>query len=478
MTEFKRSISEVSSNTEHDDKKAHTKPGRKPLETLPKSKRTAQNRAAQRAYRERKERRMKELEDKVKDLEDENIKATTQSDFLRAQIDLLKSELTRYRGHSDFSDLTTPYLDGMSNQRAPSRPRFSNQVSGSTNSVTSDHSSHKSSSSEEKGSFSEEKTPNSSSSHTTPSSYSGYNMSFPWSKEFTTDNAEHEKSSTSNNQTRSQHLPDLVSGSSSSTSPLNDNILVSPESNNDIGSLSGITENYGGNFDSGLKEKDQSEVHGFEEQMDPFCSKLNEACGTKDCPVPKDKKSSYSSPFTNLINQPKEDAASAFAKSSKFNFDLTSATADHSQDPLYFLDDANFDVALALDDNFDPGQNEKKDSVSYLTTEDSVYDPFEEHNGFNFSDLIAKETSKQNKHEANTNNEGLDENDDVVPAPEKTMPCSEIWDRITSHPKYTELDIDSLCNELKAKAKCSERGVVINSADVNQLLEQSAVLKR
>lgn len=472
MTEFKRSISEVSSHTDHDDKKAHTKPGRKPLDTEPKSKRTAQNRAAQRAYRERKERRMKELEEKVKDLEDEKIKATTQLDFLRAQIDLLKSELTRYRGHSDFLDLTVPFPGGLSDQRAPSIPRFSNPVSGSTNSETSDQSSHKSSLGE--------KTPNSSSSHTTPSSYSAYNMSFPWSKEFTTDNVENEKSATSNNQTRSLHLPDLVSGSSSSTSPLNDNILVSPESNNDIGSLSGFAENYAGNFDTGLQGKDQSKIRGFEEQMDPFCNKLNEACGTKDCPVPKDKKDLYSSPFTNLINQPKEDAASVFAKSPKFNFDLTSATVDHhSHDPLYFLDDANFDVALAMDDNFNPDQNEKKDIVSYLTTEDSVYDPFEEHNGFNFSDLIAKETSKQNnEQESNTNNEGFDDNDDVVPAPEKTMPCSEIWDRITSHPKYTELDIDSLCNELKAKAKCSERGVVINSADVNQLLEQSAVLKR
>ena len=48
--------------------------------------------------------------------------------------------------------------------------------------------------------------------------------------------------------------------------------------------------------------------------------------------------------------------------------------------------------------------------------------------------------------------------DEVVPAPPQTLKCSEIWDRITSHPKYTELDIDGLCNVLKSKAKCSEKG--------------------
>ena len=67
---------------------------------------------------------------------------------------------------------------------------------------------------------------------------------------------------------------------------------------------------------------------------------------------------------------------------------------------------------------------------------------------------------------------------EIVPAPEKGLKCSEIWERITNHPKYTEIDIDGLCLELKSKAKCSERGVVVNSTDVNQLLEQSGAMKR
>ena len=66
-----------------------------------------------------------------------------------------------------------------------------------------------------------------------------------------------------------------------------------------------------------------------------------------------------------------------------------------------------------------------------------------------------------------------DSSNEVVPAPKATMKCSEIWDRITAHPRYTEIDIDGLCNEMKNKAKCSEKGVVINADDVSLLLERS-----
>ncbi|KAI8809005.1 hypothetical protein BJ742DRAFT_246223 [Cladochytrium replicatum] len=48
------------------------KPGRKPATTEPTNKRTAQNRAAQRAFRERKERYVKDLEARVKELEAAN----------------------------------------------------------------------------------------------------------------------------------------------------------------------------------------------------------------------------------------------------------------------------------------------------------------------------------------------------------------------------------------------------------------------
>lgn len=84
---------------------------------------------------------------------------------------------------------------------------------------------------------------------------------------------------------------------------------------------------------------------------------------------------------------------------------------------------------------------------------------------FNFNDFVKNslpEKQEKGKYEPpstskTTNNNEEEDKDEVVPAPPQTLKCSEIWDRITSHPKYTELDIDGLCNELKSKAKCSEK---------------------
>lgn len=483
----KRSISEVTPESDHDDKKLHTtKPGRKQIDTEPKSKRTAQNRAAQRAYRERKERKMKDLEDKVKSLEDANIKANTETDFLKAQVDMLKNELSRYRGHSDFSDLKLPTTVGTLTSHK--RHKSSIQHTGSTTSMSTNSDSSPAMSS------------------SSPESHKQISTYFPWSK----DNLNHLNDSNSSN-----HLPDLVQGGSlTSTSPLDDNILVSPQSQATGDSNPGTVNSQQFDF-----------TNKFDEQIDPFCNKLNEACGTKQCPIPKYKREEqvneikdFTSPFANLIGggstttTPTSDPF--FNGTSTGNYDFALGPDDATNDPLSFLNDNNFDVSLAFGDDFSNNKlstttpvaeiKEEEDPLAGLTTEESAYDMLDYPNtNFNFNEFVkssipsvssrsnsindskstlSSNTSYNNSIAPSTTKVGpiLEENDDdneVVPAPEAMVRCSEIWDRITSHPKYTEIDIDGLCSELKSKAKCSEHGVVLNSADVNQLLEQSAILK-
>ncbi|KAI4279208.1 MAG: hypothetical protein LQ337_000443 [Flavoplaca oasis] len=70
------------------------KPGRKPAADTPPTKRKAQNRQAQRAFRERRAARVGELEDLMKRMEEED--ASEQSE-LRARIQSLESELDSYR---------------------------------------------------------------------------------------------------------------------------------------------------------------------------------------------------------------------------------------------------------------------------------------------------------------------------------------------------------------------------------------------
>jgi len=58
--------------------------------------------------------------------------------------------------------------------------------------------------------------------------------------------------------------------------------------------------------------------------------------------------------------------------------------------------------------------------------------------------------------------------------PKKLVPCHKIWDKIQDRPDFKDgtLDIDSLCTELRQKAKCSENGVVIDQKDVDAALHR------
>lgn len=77
--------------------KVPKKPGRKPLTSEPTSKRKAQNRAAQRAFRERKEKHLKDLETKVEELEKASEAANHENDLLRAQVERMSAELNHYK---------------------------------------------------------------------------------------------------------------------------------------------------------------------------------------------------------------------------------------------------------------------------------------------------------------------------------------------------------------------------------------------
>ena len=79
-------------------------------------KRKAQNRAAQRAFRERKEKHLKDLETKVYDLEKASESANHENSVLRAQVERLQDELKDYRRKVSLSNKSPtsnrPSLDG------------------------------------------------------------------------------------------------------------------------------------------------------------------------------------------------------------------------------------------------------------------------------------------------------------------------------------------------------------------------------
>ncbi|SLM35039.1 bzip transcription factor [Lasallia pustulata] len=71
------------------------KPGRKPATDTPPTKRKAQNRAAQRAFRQRRAAKVGELEEQMKIIEQED---KQEQDQLKSEIERLQAEVEKYRG--------------------------------------------------------------------------------------------------------------------------------------------------------------------------------------------------------------------------------------------------------------------------------------------------------------------------------------------------------------------------------------------
>lgn len=104
------------------------KPGRKPLTSEPTTKRKAQNRAAQRAFRERKEKHLKDLETKVEDLEKASEAANNENSVLKAQIERLILELNEYRSRVSWVNAQGP----VRRQSSAMSPRNSNLNPGTS----------------------------------------------------------------------------------------------------------------------------------------------------------------------------------------------------------------------------------------------------------------------------------------------------------------------------------------------------------
>ncbi|SCU89920.1 LAFA_0E21880g1_1 [Lachancea sp. 'fantastica'] len=540
-------------------KRRGSKPGRKPLDTEAKNKRTAQNRAAQRAFRERKEQKMRELEDKVLRLERVQQQSEMESDFLRGQLQQLVTELQQYRPQQASDSHVLQYLAkseqlqkrhehlrGRSHSGSVSRSRSRSRSDGRNTSNT---------------------TPTDASENSSPAvddtkinENMKRKMSFTFEYPRVSDASPVESASTaaSSGLPPNKSLPFLAPTPSSSSGSLD---LFSYNNTSDNQSLPKFTPSTNSNS---LSNDFDFNSH-FDEQVSDFCSQLNEACGTRECPMPKkNSPSSQSSPIIQRLQQSRMPSVSSRSGSSVKSPNTTqqlpqAAQRQHvkqepeqltltnswdspqfgqsafnleAEDPInkWMFGGADFskisgvvkepsfsaeslpfiDTSLAFpSDQQDHLFNHNSDdvltqffeedpTVNQLTTEESSYDPFRPNlesiagKAASSSDIAgsthsASESSvstaitvpdqqlieKASASSSASIDGGADLVEDVVPSRDGEMlKCSEVWDRVTAHPKYSDLDIDSLCFELRTKAKCSERGVVVNTDDVQKALSR------
>lgn len=421
-----------------------SKPGRKPLDEEAKNKRTAQNRAAQRAFRERKEKKMKELEDKVQSLEQANRDTVVESEFLRSQLLTLVNELKKYRP-AKANDLQVLDYLAKHERTEPTDKEIEQSVQKKMD----------------------------------------FTFAFPWK-----DRKEAEA--------QAQHFPSpgssMLSSSSASVnsaaSPSNKRRSTASRSTSTSTSTTGWMDNVF--YSDDAQKLPQFAIKGdstadplfsnefnfddqFDEQVSQFCTKMNKACGTRECPIPGFTPQMASPQVASpqvaspqiLTNSWDTVASPAFGQQSLAPSKKQLTKTPPSQPELPFIDPT---MAFPTDDDEGLFFRTHRDENSLFAELLDEVEPTD--NNFVNENLINEEPSTTTAVAEETRPKPKTETDVVPSRDGKLLKCSEVWDRITTHPKYSAIDIDGLCGELMTKAKCSEKGVVVQAEDVQRVLDK------
>ncbi|KAL2069710.1 hypothetical protein VTL71DRAFT_14389 [Oculimacula yallundae] len=481
------------------DEKAAKKPGRKPLTSEPTSKRKAQNRAAQRAFRERKEKHLKDLETKVEDLEKASESANHENSILRAQIEKMSMELREYRKRVSLTGATgrnTTVNNGLPTYGTKGYgngglnnpndvnfqfefPRFGRLPGPPTSTIVNPMRSSSSPSVASKQDFSpvekgqvsprnqslQYPASNGSSAGLTqtPAHYDGGDMSAlsglfsPTLLESVGKTPPFEYFANSNNGSNgSRSSTDSANGQMSTghntsySSP-----SASSNSNHGPSSSCGTSPEptmqspvYNKPLDSTLTTigEEHSATNTTGEGEHTFCDKLNMACGNANNPVPRTM--SESGAYSGTFDNPAFDINGIdwFAQQNNNQFD-PQLFGDYREPQDNILSsepfgDTFFSDAFAVD------------FTSPFNMAPSPAPPKK--------DLVAQIDEKQNE-------------DEVVPGEDTSqmLSCNTIWDRLQACPKVKdgEFDLDLLCKDLQKKAKCSETGAVVNESDFNKIMK-------
>ncbi|OWB80860.1 hypothetical protein B5S32_g5175 [[Candida] boidinii] len=526
------------------------KPGRKPILSEPKNKRTAQNRAAQRAFRERKEKRMKELELKVELLENEKSQISNESELLRMQVETLMEELNKVNNNNKNGNNNPPIsLDALKKLTSSNTSTNSNNTnnSGNNSNIRKNHDNSVSSQSSNAYSPSDSSTfdkytPGSSSSTPNSTNYTSNSSTNINSSKLNNTNS---NNNITNNQPsvlnsrkfqfpwsnsndfsleKDGEIPFEFLVKSSSLNSSNPNASENINNNNNTNSnlqqvpeLSSCESNKSWSSKSSpanlVMTANDNFTGEFDESVNSFCAELGNVCGTRANPIPKDYNNTnivtdpttvssvddFNSPFqvlidnTNQQQQQQQNQQQQQQQQQQSQQKVTQQSNNNTKimDNSDFLLNSNFltqpfDASLVFNNNnsvaqtpssnlydlnydFDAFAPEEEDAndliLNGLVTEDSKFDPLNNNPKF--------EMNYDDDSTNNNNNAEVGDEDVVVPNnSQNLMKCSQIWERITSHPRFSEIDIDGLCTELKSKAKCSENGVVVGARDVSDTLSK------
>ncbi|KAI5370787.1 Putative basic-leucine zipper domain, transcription factor PAP1, Yap1 redox domain superfamily [Septoria linicola] len=541
----------------NDGEKAAKKPGRKPLTNEPTTKRKAQNRAAQRAFRERKEKHLKDLEEKVTSLTKTTEADKHENGMLKAQVERLQMELREYRKRLSLNSgsvRSSPPLNPMNSQQRsnsgsaygenfsfdfpkfgalPGSQLFGNQSISNGNSPINQHDNvtppvvqspvnlngfsqtQTQAQNSRQNSLGRSLSPqnaqrqNSNPGSTgSPAHLAGADVAFaPYS---TNDNM-HGFAST---------LPQMTGDGGSFGDLFSPNLLKSANMNNYFNNESqnsapsstrntGSTDN-GDDSTSGLNRVFQfNSVSNSSDTTSPSASSNsqwnmngngNSSCGTSpepshDSPALKDtfcdkvNKAATNAQLTpaNLNSQSNMNSMYGFG-----NTDFTNPSPLNTFDPVLFGDYRDTNDAIVGGGDFTGGFFD--DALNSV--------PFDYQSPSNLFGILqspqqaqatlpavnkpaAAPTPSRNLMAEIEKTCGGGDEDYGLPGTQKTtttkptdggkfISCNNIWNQLQSNPDFKEgkFDLDGLCSELRAKAKCSESGVMVDQDHVNAALKK------
>ncbi|KAK3995823.1 putative transcription factor [Cladorrhinum sp. PSN332] len=421
---------------ESEDKVAK-KPGRKPLTTEPSSKRKAQNRAAQRAFRERKEKHLKELETKVEELEKASEASKLEKELLRSKIDKMTVELNEYKKRvSAFANGARPSYPG------PVRA-FGSSFVQNLNDVNFQFEFPKFGQLPGPGNFNTKKA-------STPTTHrSNSDQLSPMDKA---------KDSVSPSNSSSYSQVGLDTQTRDDIANMASGLFSPPLSTNGHGMNGGsisLDSHFNGN---GGATSTSSPSASSNSNMGGASS----SCGTSP------------EPFTQspMGFKPVDTLSTIGEEHSGFN--------NSSQDLGHFGNmDPNMDLSWLpqTDFQFDPqlfgDYREPQENVLSQGLDDSFFN-----DALNV-DFVTPYNLPMNTEASNPKPDILEQidaakcADDLMPSG-TLLTCNKIWEKLQNCPKVQngDFDLDGLCSDLQKKAKCSGGGAVVDEADFKNVMKK------
>ncbi|KAI1079950.1 PAP1-domain-containing protein [Whalleya microplaca] len=421
--------------------KVPKKPGRKPLTNEPSSKRKAQNRAAQRAFRERKEKHLKDLETKVEELEQASATTTSENAQLRARIDKLTTELNEYKKQLSLFKNTRP----VSGNARPTQ-NFGNGAIQHLSDVNFQFEFPKFGVLPGPQDSNGNNTKKSTSYPSPPSgvSPSGQNSPSEKSKNLTNSNS---TTGRENSDAQSKEAVSKLSGVFNNSSP--------------------YESTYGTSGSRSSLDSSRASVNGANTGSPSSCSNSNmgpsSSCGTS--PEPITQSPLGFKPVDTLTTIGEEQPS------------LTSDNMSHFGN-LGNFDFSNFDwLSQQNGGQFDPqlfgGYREPQDSILANTTFDDSFfnDAFDIDFTTPYNAVPSPNVPKKNLiAEIDAKKES---DDNIVTASNgKLLTCNNIWEKLQSCPRVQsgDLDLDGLCSDLQKKAKCGGTGAVVDEHDFKAVM--------